>query len=326
MSLQFRKTTGEPGGGILNLSLRQRKTILVLLAGLCLVPVISPPVALLGGLVAANLIGQPFGSKLSKVTKMLLQVAVVGLGFGMNLHSALRAGSQGMLFTMVSIAGTLLAGWGLGRLLKTDRKTSSLISSGTAICGGSAIAAVAPIIGADEKQTSVALGTVFILNSVALLIFPLVGHSLQMSEHQFGLWSAIAIHDTSSVVGAASRYGQQALEVATTVKLARALWIIPVSLLFAALSKAGGGKIKWPWFIGWFIVAMALNTYVEPVQVISPYVASMAKAALTMTLFLIGAGLSFKMLRSVGARPLVLAVVLWVIISTVSLLVISTSV
>lgn len=305
--------------GFFNLNTQTSKVIYFVLGILCLTPLVSPPIALFMGFAAANLLGQPFSRQLSKATKLLLQVSVVGLGFGMNLHTAMKAGSQGMLFTVAVIGGTLLVGYLLGRILKTEGKITNLISAGTAICGGSAIAAVAPIIKASEKQISIALGTVFILNSVALLIFPAIGHGFHLSEQQFGLWSAIAIHDTSSVVGAASKYGAQALEVATTVKLARALWIIPVSIVFAALSGKKSGKIKIPYFIGWFIVAMALNTYLPPVGLVAPYIVTIAKAGLTLTLFLIGSGLSFKTLRSVGVRPLVLGISLWVIISTVSL-------
>lgn len=317
------ESTSKSPGGLLTVNRGVSKGIFVVLGILCLTPFITPPLALLLGFITANLIGMPFGKRLSKTTKMLLQVSVVGLGFGMNLQSALKAGAQGMVFTISVIAGTLVLGYLLGRLLKTDTKTTHLISSGTAICGGSAIAAVAPVIQANEKQISLALGTVFILNSIALLLFPAIGHSLQLTEQQFGLWSAIAIHDTSSVVGAASKYGPHALEVATTVKLARALWIIPLSLAFAAFSKKGSGKVKIPWFIGWFVAAMALNTYLPVLQPVSPYIVQAAKAGLTLTLFLIGSSLTVQTLRSVGIRPLLLGIVLWVTISLISLWVIT---
>lgn len=309
--------------GLLKVNTSFSQGIYIILIIFCLSPFASPPLALLLGFITANLFGQPFSKKVSKITKILLQVSVVGLGFGMNLQSAIKAGGQGLLFTIAVIGGTLLLGYLLGRLLKTEKNITSLISSGTAICGGSAIAAVAPIIHATEKQISVALGTVFILNSVALFIFPFIGHSFNLTEQQFGLWSAIAIHDTSSVVGAASRYGPQALEVATTVKLARALWIIPVSIAFAAFGGKQSGKIKIPYFIGWFIIAMALNTYFSPVQLVAPYIVTMAKAGLTLTLFLIGSGLSFKTLQSVGVRPLILGIALWIIVSVTSLWVIT---
>jgi uncharacterized integral membrane protein (TIGR00698 family) len=244
---------------------------------------------------------------------------VVGLGFGMNVHSALQAGKEGILFTVASITGTLLFGTLMGRWLNIEKKTSFLISSGTAICGGSAIAAISPVIKAEEKQISVALGCVFILNSIALFIFPLIGHYLNLSQTQFGLWCAIAIHDTSSVVGAASKYGTHALEVATTVKLARALWIIPVAFLSTFLFKNKSKKVSIPYFIGLFILAMIANTYLPVVMLISPYVINIAKAGLTLTLFLIGAGLSRKVLASVGVKPLLQGVALWIAISGAAL-------
>jgi uncharacterized integral membrane protein (TIGR00698 family) len=296
-----------------------QKIVFILIAACCLTPMISAPLALLLGLVVANTIGHPFLHLNGKATKILLQVSVVGLGFGMNIHSALQAGKEGILFTIASIFGTLILGYFLGKLLKIETKISQLISSGTAICGGSAIAAVSPIINATEKQISVALGTIFILNSIALLIFPPIGHFLQLSEAQFGLWSAIAIHDTSSVVGAASKYGPHALEVATTVKLARALWIIPLSLGYAFLSKGNAGKVKIPWFIGIFIVAMLLNSYVPAIHIVSPYLLAIAKAGLTLTLFLIGAGLSINRLKAVGIRPLLQGIILWICISAAAL-------
>ncbi|HRN94772.1 MAG TPA: putative sulfate exporter family transporter, partial [Chitinophagales bacterium] len=201
----------------LNLNDNARKVIFILAVVFCLSPIASPPIALLLGIVLAQLIGHPFLQYNSKTVRLLLQVSVVGLGFGMNVNTALKAGKEGFLFTVVSIFGTLILGYFLGKLFKINEKTSFLVSTGTAICGGSAIAAVSPVIKAEEKQISVALGIVFILNSVALLVFPMVGKQLQLSQADFGLWSAIAIHDTSSVVGAASVYGNEALQIATTV-------------------------------------------------------------------------------------------------------------
>jgi uncharacterized integral membrane protein (TIGR00698 family) len=231
----------------------------------------------------------------------------------------MQAGREGILFTIASITGTLLLGFILGRWLIIEKKTSYLISSGTAICGGSAIAAISPVIKAEERQISVALGCVFMLNSVALLIFPVIGHYLNLSQTQFGLWCAIAIHDTSSVVGAASKYGAHALEVATTVKLARALWIIPVTFISAFIFKNKSKKVSMPYFIGLFILAMILNTYVPTASVISPYLVNIAKAGLTLTLFLIGAGLSRNVLAAVGLKPLLQGVVLWIVISVSAL-------
>lgn len=307
------------GMPMISMNSNAQKALFFVAALLCVSPIISPPIALVLGLLVANLVGNPFLKVTGKLTKVLLQASVVGLGFGMNAASAVKAGGQGIIFVFGSILGTLILGFLLSKLLKVEPKTSHLISSGTAICGGSAIAAVGPVIGADTKQMSVALGAVFILNSIALFIFPLLGHALHLTETQFGMWSAIAIHDTSSVVGAASRYGAQALEVATTVKLARALWIIPLSLGTAFLFRNATGKVTVPWFIGYFIMAMILNTYLPAVGSIAPYIVALAKAGLTLTLFLIGAGLSFHMLKSVGMRPLLQAIILWLVISVAGL-------
>lgn len=296
-------------------SLTTREVIFLLAFVFCLTPLITPPIALLMGLVIAQFVGHPYLHLNHKATHLLLQISVVGLGFGMNVTSAIYAGSQGLLFTVASITGTLFFGFLFGKLLKIDRKTSYLISAGTAICGGSAIAAISPVIKAEEKQISVALGTIFILNSLALFIFPAVGHLLNLTQTQFGLWSAIAIHDTSSVVGAASKYGVEALQVATTVKLARALWIIPLSLLSSFDKK----KVKIPLFIGFFIVAMVLNTYVPIVQEYGHYVVDVSKAGLTLTLFLIGCGLNAKVLKAVGIRPFVQGIFLWIIIAGAAL-------
>ena len=315
-SNQINKTGGSL---LLNINDNARKIIFILGVALCLTPFISPAVALLMGLVVAQFIGHPYLHLNHKATHILLQVSVVGLGFGMNVHSAMQAGKEGVLFTIVSISGTLIFGYLMGRWLSIEKKTSYLISAGTAICGGSAIAAISPVIKAEEKQISVALGCVFILNSIALFVFPVIGHHFNLSQTQFGLWCAIAIHDTSSVVGAASKYGPHALEVATTVKLARALWIIPVAFISTFIFKNKSKKIKIPYFIGLFVLAMIANTYIPAVGIVSPYLIMIAKAGLTLTLFLIGAGLSRKVLASVGVKPLLQGVVLWVLISTTAL-------
>lgn len=296
-----------------------QKIIFGLLTLLCISGFISPPVALLMGLVVANLSGHPFLELNHKATSILLQVSVVGLGFGMNVNSALSAGKEGFIFTVASIFCTLILGFFIGKWLNIEKKTSHLISCGTAICGGSAIAAIAPVIKSDEKQTSVALGVIFILNSIALFLFPAIGHWLDLSQQEFGLWCAIAIHDTSSVVGAANKYGAEALQIATTVKLARALWIIPVALLTSVLFKNKSSKIKIPYFIGLFIVAMLLNTYVPQTAFVAPYLVNIAKIGLTITLFLIGAGLNFSVLKSVGVKPLIQGVLLWIFIATAAL-------
>ncbi len=358
---------------------RIREMIFSLAILACLTPWVSAPMALVLGLVIAFFIGHPFLHLNHKATHILLQVSVVGLGFGMNAATALKAGREGLVFTVASIVGTLTAGLLFGRLFRIDRKTSLLISGGTAICGGSAIAALSPVIKAEERQVSVALGAVFILNSVALFLFPAVGHLLGLTQTQFGLWSAIAIHDTSSVVGAAGKYGPEALQIATTVKLARALWIIPVSLLAAVFFQgrgrkasramthpaetrpggamtyaagkansnaaeransnadgkansndperansnaaeransnvAGKAKIRIPWFIGLFVVAILLNTWL-PMPAVSHVLVGASHTGLTLTLFLIGSGLSPEVVKNTGVKPLLQAVLLWVLIS-----------
>lgn len=304
---------------LLSLNQNSRKLIFLIAAGICLFPFMSPALALLLGLIMAQLIKHPYVHLNHKATSWLLKVSVIGLGFGMNVYSAFNAGRQGIVFTTISIVSILVIGVIAGKYLKIDPKTSFLISAGTAICGGSAIAALSPVIKAEEKQISVALGVIFILNSIALFLFPVIGHSLNMSQTQFGLWCAIAIHDTSSVVGAASHYGNQALQIATTVKLARALWIIPVAFLTTFLFKTESKKISIPYFIGLFILAMLINTYVPFIKPVVPYITLIAKAGLTLTLFLIGSGLSLKVLKAIGVVPLLQGVMLWVIISVVAL-------
>lgn len=296
-----------------------QKVFFVLLLVVCTLFPISPPTALLLGLVVANLSGHPFLPFNHIAIRYLLQISVVGLGFGMSVTSALAIGSTSFTFTFVSIVATIGAGFLLGKWLSIERKTSHLIACGTAICGGSAIAAIAPIIKSDEKQTSVALGVIFILNSIALFLFPMIGHWLNLTQQEFGLWCAIAIHDTSSVVGAANKYGTEALQIATTVKLARALWIIPIALITTFVFKSKSGKIKIPYFIGLFILAMLINTYVPQVSVYSPSIVAVAKIGLTLTLFLIGSGLNFNTLRSVGFKPLFQGILLWAFITVVSL-------
>ena len=302
-----------------------QKIVFFILIVACLTPFASPPIALALGLILAFTVGNPFPEQTKKTTKILLQASVVLLGFGMNLTAVVNAGKNGILFTIATIFGTLILGYTIGKLLKINEKISALISSGTAICGGSAIAAVAPAIDADSEETSVSLGTVFILNSIALFIFPFIGHALNLTENQFGVWSAIAIHDTSSVVGAAAKYGDQALQIATTVKLARALWIAPVALLFAFLYRskntAKKTKIAIPWFIFLFLLATVIRTY-TPAEIppsIFDSLVNLAKAGLTVTLFLIGASLSRETLKKVGIKPFIQGVLLWLIISLVSL-------
>ncbi len=281
---------------------------------------VTPPVALFLGLAFALTCGQAFPVFNKKASKYLLQYAVVGLGFGMDLHASLASGKEGMEFTVLSVAGTLLIGWFIGRkCMKINRNTSYLISSGTAICGGSAIAAVGPVLKAKDSEMSVALGTIFILNAIALFLFPAVGHALGMSQEDFGTWAAIAIHDTSSVVGAGAAYGEEALRIATTIKLTRALWIIPVALITSFIFKSKGQRISIPWFIFFFILAMLLNTYLlgssETGIAIGNAINGFARKILTITLFFIGASLSRDVLKSVGARPLLQGILLWAAIS-----------
>ena len=302
-----------------------QKSVFVLLVVFCLSPYGSPPIALALGLILAFTFGSPFPQLNGQPTKYLLQISVVLLGFGMNLTAVYNAGKDGILFTIATIFGTLILGYLVGRFLKVDSKTSSLISSGTAICGGSAIAAVAPAINAESEQISVSLGTVFVLNSIALFLFPFIGHALNLTQGQFGVWAAIAIHDTSSVVGAAGTYGSEALAIATTVKLARALWIAPVALLFAYLyrdkNSAAKTKIAIPWFIFLFLAATVVRTYAPSSILPSLFdaVVNLAKAGMTVTLFLIGASLTLDTLKKVGVRPLIQGVLLWIVISIVSL-------
>ena len=298
------------------------KTGFILALVFCATPYVSAPIALVGGFLFTLFFGHPYAKLNHKATNILLKASVVGLGFGMNVQSALQVGREGLGLTVASITTVLILGYLVGGWLKMPRKSSHLVASGTAICGGSAIAAVAPAVNASEKEISVSLGVVFLLNAVALVVFPFIGHLLGLSQHQFGLWSAIAIHDTSSVVGAASTYGNEALEVATTVKLARALWIIPVSLLSAFLFKNKGKKISIPWFILFFILAMLANSYLPGISTVAPAITAISKSALVVTLFLIGAGLSVEKIKSVGWKPLILGIILWITVSILSLLVI----
>ena len=282
---------------------------------------VTPPVVLFIGLVFALLCGQAYPTFNKNVSKKLLQYSVIGLGFGMNLQASLASGKEGMLFTIISVVGTLLIGMFIGcKILKLNRNTSYLISSGTAICGGSAIAAVGPIIKAKDTDMSMALATVFILNAIGLFLFPILGHWLGLSQQDFGTWAAIAIHDTSSVVGAGAAYGEEALQVATTIKLTRALWIIPLALVTSVIFRSEGKKISIPWFILFFIVAMLINTYLlADFPQIGKFIAGIARKGLIITMFFIGASLSVDVIKSVGIRPLLQGILLWIIISAASL-------
>jgi len=278
----------------------------------------SPPMALAAGLAFGLLFANPFPERVRNVSRWLLQASVVGLGFGMNLHDVLRAGRSGFLYTFMGILFTMVVGLALGTLLAVKRKPAFLISTGTAICGGSAIAAVGPVAGASAEEMAVSLGTVFVLNSVALLTFPFIGAACKLDQSQFGLWAALAIHDTSSVVGAAAKYGVTALAVGTTVKLARALWIVPLTL-GTAMVRHAKAKVQWPWFIALFVLAAVVNTYVAAGAGYYPWIAHTARLGMTVTLFLIGSGISIAMLRRVGYRPLLQGVLLWLIVSSTTL-------
>ncbi len=279
----------------------------------------SPPLALAVGILYGFSFVHPFRESSSELAKFLLQASVVLLGFGMNLQEVLKVGKSGFLFTAISITFAMVIGLGLGRIFRVGSVPSLLICAGTAICGGSAIATIGPVLNADEEEMAVSLGTVFVLNSVALLLFPLIGWWLHLSQTQFGLWSALAIHDTSSVVGASQRFGPTALAVGTTVKLARALWIVPVTLVISS-RKRSSAPVQWPWFIGLFCAAAILSTYAPRLHVIFAKLSTLGRIGLSVTLFLIGTGISRKVLKQVGVRPMLQGVILWIVIATASLL------
>jgi uncharacterized integral membrane protein (TIGR00698 family) len=294
------------------------KTLFFVLLILSASGFVSPPLALAAGIAFGLVFEHPYHTDGRVLSKFLLQASVVALGFGMNLHEVLKAGRSGFVYTAVGIGFALLAGMTIGKFLRVRGTTSYLIATGTAICGGSAIAAVGPIVRADEEEMAVSLGAVFILNSIALLIFPPLGSVLHMTQTQFGLWSALAIHDTSSVVGAAARYGATALVIATTVKLARALWIVPVALVTAGV-KRSKAKIQIPWFIFLFCLAAVISTYRPQDANLSHSFFRLGQLGLTATLFLIGTGLSRQTLARVGWRPLVQGVLLWMLVGLTSL-------
>jgi uncharacterized integral membrane protein (TIGR00698 family) len=279
---------------------------------------ISPPVALTAGILFGLSVAHPLPADSRDLSRFLLQASVVALGFGMDLHEVIKAGRSGFLYTALGISFALVVGLGLGKVLRVRGKSSFLITAGTAICGGSAIAAVGPIVQADEQEMAVSLGTIFILNSVALIVFPLIGWALHMTEPQFGLWAALAIHDTSSVVGAASKYGATALVVGTTVKLARALWIVPLALVTAAV-KRSNSRVKLPWFILFFCLAAVINTYVPSTAHLNKALFTLGRFGLTATLFLIGTSISWAALKEVGWRPLAQGLLLWMAVALTSL-------
>lgn len=305
---------------MIKIPLLAKKVFFIILCLLFLTPFLSAPIALLSGFLFTNLFGNPFDSLSKKTVKWLLKASVVGLGFGMFLQKTIETGKDGLILTVITIVLTITLGVLLGKLLKIDKAIAYLIATGTSICGGSAIAAVSSVINAKDKQISIALGVVFFLNALAIFIFPALGNLLELSQHEFGIWSAIAIHDTSSVVGAAMAYGEEALDTAITVKLARALWIIPVSLISMFIYKSDNGKIKIPWFIFLFILAILANSFLDLPSFITSYVPAISKQLLVLTLFLVGTGLSIKTIKSTGFMPILLGVLLWITISVISLL------
>ncbi len=305
------------------------KIIFVVTLALSFTGLFSPPIALTVGILFGLSFKHPYMGESRGVARTLLQCSLVALGFGMNLHEVLKAGRSGFVYTAMGISFALLAGLALGKLLQVRGNSSFLITTGTAICGGSAIAAIGPILQANEEEMAVSLGTVFILNSIALLIFPSIGNALHLTQSQFGLWAALAIHDTSSVVGAATKYGPQALVIGTTVKLARALWIVPLALVIAAVKRSraeklsgaanGVARVQFPWFIVFFVLAALANTYLPALPSATKTFFTLGRRGLTATLFLIGSGISRDTLEEVGWRPLLLGVLLWLGVGLTSL-------
>jgi len=279
----------------------------------------SPTIALVLGVLYGISIRHPYPKQAKRLSTWLLQISIVAMGFDMNLQRVIAAGRSGFVYTLGGIAFAMIVGKLLGRVLSVSKIISHLISVGTAICGGSAIAAMGPVVGASDEEMSVSIGTIFILNAIGLLIFPPLGHAFGLSQEQFGVWAALAIHDTSSVVGAGTKYGETALMIATTVKLARALWIVPLTIGTAVLQHKGAPlkSIKWPYFIGLFLVAAIIRTYAP--SPIWPHLAKGGKIGLTVTLFLIGTGMSRESLAKVGARPLIQGVLLWIIVAATTL-------
>lgn len=292
------------------------------MAAASLLPWVSAPIALLAGILLTNFFRSTTAKSKSSLVKRLLQLSIIGLGFGMNINNALEVGKEGLLLTIFTLVFVFLLGWGLSKVFGLDKKIAYLISSGTAICGGSAIAAVAPLIKANEKEISIAIGTVFVLNAVALFVFPVIGHLLELTQHDFGIWSAIAIHDTSSVVGAASQYGEEALEIATTVKLSRALWIIPLSIMTAIIFRQTEKGIKFPYFILLFISAMLISSWLPLFAELFSWISYIAKRLLVLTLFLVGTQLTLDTIKTAGVKSMLFGSILWIAVSIVSLVVI----
>ncbi len=309
----------------------ERAALVVLFVFVAIPGPASPTVALALGIAFGVTVKHPFPRAAKRLSQWLLQISIVAMGFDMNLAQVIAAGRSGFVYTLLGIAFALAVGTLLGRALSVSRKIAHLISVGTAICGGSAIAAMGPVVGASDEEMSVSIGTVFVLNAIGLLIFPSIGHAFQLSQHQFGLWAALAIHDTSSVVGAGAKYGAIALTVATTVKLARALWIVPLTFATAFALRAASSSqtsprnnrsmrsIKWPWFILFFLLAAIVRTYVPSGASVYPFLSRGGRIGLTVTLFLIGTGMSRENLAKVGVRPLLQGVLLWIAVASTTL-------
>lgn len=295
------------------------KLIFILLLIICVVFNLAPGFALGLGLLFGIVVTNPYENLTRKLTKYMLQGSVVGLGFAMDFHKVMDAGIDGFFYTAFTITATLLLGFGLGKLFKVNSIISYLISAGTAICGGSAIAAICGVVKANDQQISVSIGIIFVLNAIALFIFPSIGHYYGLSQNEFGIWSAIAIHDTSSVVGASSSYGHESLIIATTVKLARALWIVPLVFLSAFLFKNSSAKVSFPYFIVFFFMASIIRTYVPSIEANSERILIIAQAGLAVTLFLIGSNITIASIKQIGVKPLLLGVLLWVMVLTSSL-------
>lgn len=301
---------------------RAGKPILLISALLIILFQLSPTTALLMGIAVVVVFGNPYPKATKTILKYLLQVSIIGLGFGMNFTNVMEAGKDGFVFTLLTIGVAIGLGFIIGRLLKVERIISYLISVGTAICGGSAIAAISQVVDADENDVSVSIGTVFILNAIALFIFPVIGNAFNLSQEQFGIWAAIAIHDTSSVVGASAQYGNESLMVATTIKLARALWIIPLAIITSVIFKKQSSASAFPWFILLFVIASLANTYTSLPTTFTENILIFSKIGFSLTLFLIGLGISPSKLKSVGFRPLLQGIILWLIILICSLMII----
>lgn len=299
---------------------RSAAALLVLLSGACAGGWLGPSLALVAGLALALLLGNPLLAQTRAAADLVLKTAVVGLGFGLPLDVVLATARDGLLLTVATISFALLAGWWLARLLRVDAVLGQLLAAGTAICGGSAIAAVAPVLRAKGETIAVAIAIVFLLNALGLLLFPPLGHWLGLTQAQFGLWAALAIHDTSSVVGAAAGYGDEALAVATTAKLARAIWIVPLVLGLGWLHRHRDGRSAFPWFIGLFLAASLLRSLWPSVAEHAPTLTQVARALFAMALLWIGAGITRDALRALSPRPLLLAVLLWVLLAGGSLL------